>query len=177
VFASGVRAVLHKDAATALKEAIGDKPTSRLVWRGSPAAKVLDKKTYAVVAGSTTESWLAGKISMFQIDAKTVKVPDYRTGLQQLLDRKVDVFFGDRAVVLGALDTASLQKVEILDRLLTQEPLSLVLPRGDEDLRLLVDRTLSDAYRSPGFGDLYAKWCGAFDEKIRTFFLWNTLGQ
>jgi ABC-type amino acid transport substrate-binding protein len=177
VFAGGVRAVLRKDAAAALKEALASKPTERPVWRGSPAAKLLEKKTFAVVAGTTTESWLAGKISMFQIDARTVTVPDYRTGLQQLLDRKVDVFFGERAVVLGALDSSQLKQVETLDRLLTQEPLSLVLARGDEDLRLLVDRTLSDAYRSESFGELYGKWCGAFDDKARTFFLWSTLGQ
>lgn len=176
-FPAGVRAVLRKDAAQKLREALGENPAAHPVWRGSPAAKLLEKKTFAVVAGSTTEAWLAGRISMFQIDATTVKVADYRSGLQQLLDRKVDVFFGDRAVVLGALDSAARDKVEILDRMLTQEPLGLVLARGDEDFRLLIDRTLSETYGSAGFGELYGKWCGEFDDKTRTFFLWSTLAQ
>jgi polar amino acid transport system substrate-binding protein len=177
VFPGGVRAVLRADAPKALKNALSEHPASRPVWRGSPAAKLLEKKTFAVVAGSTTEPWLAGRILMFQIDARTVKVPDYRTGLQQLLDGKADVFFGDRALILGALDDSSRQKVEILDRLLTYEPLKLPLARGDEDFRLLVDRTLSEMYTSGRIADLYAKWGGTFDDKTRTFFMWTTLAQ
>ena len=36
--------------------------------------------------------------------------------LQQLLDRKVDVFFGDRALVLGAMDDAARENLVVLDR-------------------------------------------------------------
>lgn len=177
VFPGGVRAVLRADAPGALKEALSERPASRPVWRGSPAAKLLEKKTFAVVSGSTTETWLAGRILMFQIDAKTVKVPDYRTGLQQLRDGKVDVFFGERSLILGALDDSSRQKVEILDRLLTYEPLKLPLARGDEDFRLLVDSTLSETYASGRIAELYAKWGGTFDDKTRAFFMWTTLAQ
>lgn len=175
VFFGGVRAVLRADAATALKEALGEQRAPRPVWRGSPARKLLQKKAFGVVAGSTTEDWLSSRITMFQVDATTVKVPDYRTGLQQLLDGKLDVFFGDRAVVLGALDDASRPKVEIFERLLTQEALKLPMTRGDEDFRLLVDSTLSETYASGRIADLYAKWGGRFDDQTRTLFLWVTM--
>lgn len=175
VFPSGVRAVMRKDAAVALRDALGENPNPKPLWRGSPAAKVLDKKSFAVVSGTTTERWLAGNLASLQIDAKIVPVADYRTGLKQLLDRKVDVFFGDRTVVLGAMSSADRENLEIFNRMLTHEPVALALARGDEDFRLLVDRTLSESYASAKFGELYAKWFGEFNDKSREFFLWSTV--
>ena len=59
----------------------------------------------------------------------------------------------------------------------TYEPLALALPRGDEDLRLLVDRTLCGLYRSDEIGSLYATWFGEPDENALTFFRLNTLPE
>jgi polar amino acid transport system substrate-binding protein len=180
VFPAGMRAVLRKDAAAALREAIAKtpgakNPNARPVWRGTPAAKLLDKKTFAVVGGSTSESWLAGKIATFQLDAQTTLVPDYRTGLQALTDRKADVFFGDRAVVLGAMDKTQRDNLVVLDRMLTHEPVALSLARGDDDFRLTVDSALSATYASAKFGELYAKWFGDYDESTRAFYTWATV--
>ena len=177
VFPGGVRAVLRNDAAAALRDALADKPSDRAVWRGSPAATVLGQKSFAVVSGTTTESWLAGKLSSFQIDSKIVPVADYQAALQALQDREVDAVFGDRALVLGAMDSVASENLTILPRLLTHEPLALALARSDDDFRLLVDRTLSDSYASDGFADLYTTWCGEFDDSTRAFFQWNTMAQ
>ena len=40
---------------------------------------------------------------------------------------------------------------------------------------LISIRALSKTYASPDFAQLYSKWCGEFDERARTFFVWNTL--
>jgi polar amino acid transport system substrate-binding protein len=178
VFPGGLRAVMRKDAAEALRAAIDQTPgakapNARPVWRGSPVAKLLDKRTFAVVSGSTSQTWLAGKIESFQLDAKTVVVPDYRTGLQQLVDRKADVFFGDRAVVLGAMSSEQRGQLVISERMLTNEPLSLTLARNDDDFRLAVDSALSAAYADAGFGELYAKSFGASDDATRMFYSWR----
>ena len=180
VYAGGLRAVMRKDAALALRAAIDRTPGARdpnakPVWRGSPAVGLLDKKTFAVVAGSTTQTWLADKISMFQIDAKTSVVPDYRTGLQQLSDRKADVFFGERSVLLGAMNSDQREQLVISDRVLTNEPLSLTLARNDDDFRLAVDSALTATYAAPGFADVYAKWFGGVDDNARTFYKWTAL--
>lgn len=175
VFPSGNRAVLRADAPTALREALGETPNTKAVWRGSPAAKVLEKTSFAVVSGTSTQSWLASRSASLQIDARVVAVPDYRTGLQQLLDRKVDVFFGDRTAVLGALPAAASDDVIVLDRLFTHDPVALALARNDDDFRLLVDGALSELYRADAFPAQYAKWFGEFNERTRLFFLWNTL--
>jgi polar amino acid transport system substrate-binding protein len=177
VFPAGVRAVLRNDAAVQLRDALAAREPGRVIWRGSPAATVLGQKKFAVLAGSTTESWLQGRLASFQIDATVVPVPDYRTGLQQVMDHTVDVFFGDRAVVLGAMDDAARDGLTILPRLLTNEPLALAMARGDEDFRLLVDRALSDTYGSTDFVRLYSESFGALDDNANAFFQWNTLPQ
>jgi polar amino acid transport system substrate-binding protein len=175
VFPGGMRAVLRADAPQQLRDALAEKPSPTPVWRGSPAAKVLEKTTFVVVPGTTTEEWLARTAKKLQIDAKIVTAPDYRSALQQLQQRKADVFFGDRAAVLGILDPAQRKDFLVLERRLTQEAAALALARGDEEFGLLVDRALSEMYESPGFGDLYRRWFGDFDDGARTFFQWVTL--
>jgi ABC-type amino acid transport substrate-binding protein len=160
-----------------LREALGENPNTHAVWRGSPAAKVLENTRFAVVTGTTAQTWLESRRETFQVDARIVPVADYRTGLQQLLDHKVDVFFGERTVVLGAMDDAARANLVVLDRLFTQESAALALARDDDDFRLLVDRTLSQLYAASEFGELYAKSFGSFDDNARAFFQWNTLGQ
>lgn len=175
VFPAGLRAVLRNDASTALRDALSQKPSTSPVWRGSPAARLLQQTTFAVVSGTVWESWVAEKRKSLQIDARIVPVPDHRAGLQALVDGKADVFFADRALALGAMDDTISKEVFVFDRLYTRDPLFLALAREDADFRLLVDRTLSESYSSAEFASLYAKWCGPFDEDTRAFFEWVTL--
>lgn len=175
IFPGGIRAVLRADAAAALRNALAETPITRPVWRGSPAVRLLEKKTFAVVPGTTTEKWLAQQLALFHIDSKVVDVPNYRTALQQLIDRKIDVFFGDRAVVLGAMNSTERKNLVITDRLLTHEPYAFALARNDANFRLLVDGTLSEIYASDDFGKLYGRWFGQLDANTRAFFVWNTI--
>ena len=102
----------------------------------------------------------------------------YEAGVQGVLDRSSNVFFGDRAILLDAVKrSASVQDLVVLGRSFTYEPLALALGRGDEDFRLIVDRTLSRLYRSGEIGALYAKWCGEPDENALTFFRLNALPE
>jgi ABC-type amino acid transport substrate-binding protein len=157
IFAGGNRAVLRADAPGTLRDALGESKNARAVWRGTPAAKVLKGTTFAVVAGTTSDKWLKGRRAALQVDARIVPVVDYRSGLQQLRDGKVDVFFGERSLVAGAMSDKDREDLVILDRLFTNEPLALALARGDEDFRLLVDRSLSQFYASSAFGELYKR--------------------
>jgi ABC-type amino acid transport substrate-binding protein len=174
IFPGGVRAVVRSDAAPELRQALGDTPNVRPIWRGSPATKLLSKTSFTVVSDTTSQVWLAERLQTFQIDAKTTVVPSYKTGLQQLVDRKTDVFFGDRAIVLASLNQDASRNVVVLDRLLTQEPYALALARNDDDFRLIVDKALSHFYKTNEFFDLYRKWFGEFDDNTRRFFAWST---
>ena len=177
VFAGGNRAVLRADSSAALREALAETPSTKPVWRGSPAAKVLKDTRFAVVSGSTAESWLKGRSAKLQVNARIMPVEDYRTGLQQLKDGKADVFFGDRAVVLGVMDDPARERLVILDRQFTHELAGLALARNDDDFRLLVDTALGKAYASDEFGEMYTKSFGPLDDNTRAFFRWNTLAE
>jgi polar amino acid transport system substrate-binding protein len=177
IFAAGNRIVLRADAPAALRNALAERPVSRPVWRGSPAAKVLQGTSIASVAGTTTEKWLRDRRAALQVDATLVTVPDLRAGLQQLLDGKVDALVADRTAVLGALDNSSRDKVVILDRMLTHEPAAMAMARSDEDFRLLVDTSLSQVYASDLFPQLYQRWLGSYDADVHSFFVWNSLVQ
>jgi len=170
VFAGGNRAVMRADSATALRDALSETRPLRPVWRGSPAAKVLKGATFGAVTGTTTVDWLEERRATFQVDAKIVQVPDYRTGLQQLRDRKIDVLFGEGSTVQGAMDDAARKDLVIFDRQFTHEAGALALSRNDDDFRLLVDTALSKFYESGDFRALYTKSFGELDDRARAFF-------
>lgn len=171
-FAGGIRAVVRADAPTALRDVLEATPQPKNVWRGSPALNLVEKTRFATVAGTSSEKWLAGKVSTFKLNTATVSVPDYASGIKYLLQRKIDVFLAERDVVLAAMDDATEQKLVILKRQLTHEPLALALPRGDDDFRLLVDSALASAYSSPQFAAMYSKYFGALDDSSKQFFSW-----
>jgi putrescine:ornithine antiporter len=178
IFAGGNRAAVRSDAATTLKTALAEAKPQKAIWRGTPAANVLQSTKFAVVAGTTAENWLNARAKTLQVDAHIERIADYRKALEQLAAGKVDVVFGDRVVMLGALqglDEKTRQNTVILDRMFTHEPAGLLLEHGDDDFRTLVDRSLSRSYASGDFASLYSKWVGEFDERARTFFVWNTL--
>jgi polar amino acid transport system substrate-binding protein len=175
VFPAGNRAVIRRNAPRALRTTLEGTPSTEPVWRGSPAAKVLQQTKFVVVSGTTTEPWLKSRRAAFQVDATIVPVPDYAAALKELLENRADVLFGDRALVIGAMSEEARERLVILDRMFTHDALALALPRGDEDFRLFVDVALSRLYASDDFGELYAQWYGQFDEGTRSFFLWNTI--
>ena len=175
VFLGGTRAVLRRDASPDLRGVLAGARANRPVWRGAPAATVLQRKTFAVVEGSTTEGWIADRLSTFHIDAEVETVPDFRTALQRVVEREVDVLFGERALVMEAMNDVAAQDLVILDRLFTHEQAALALPRDDADFRVLVDAALSQLYQSESFEELYIRWLGDFDESTRAFFEMNAL--
>jgi putrescine:ornithine antiporter len=180
IFAGGNRAAVRADAPAALRNVLSESRPTKPVWRGTPAANVLESTKLAVVGGTTGETWLNERAKTLQVNAHIERVPDYATALRELVAGDVDVVFGDRLVMLGALqalDQKTRSNVVILDRMFTHEHAGLALEHGDDDFRVLVDRALSRIYASPEFAALYSKWCGEFDERARTFFVWNTLPE
>jgi putrescine:ornithine antiporter len=164
IFVSGIGALLHSDASSQLRDALRGRDPSGPFWRGNPA-QLLQKKTFSVVGGTTGEAWIAERLKHLQIDADVVTVDSYEAGVQGVLDRSVDAFFGDRAILLDAAAASPVAgDVTVLRRFFTREPLALALARGDEDFRLIVDRTLSGLLGSPDLPEMYRKWFGRADE-------------
>ena len=64
-----------------------------------------------------------------------------------------------------------------LKPLVTVESIALGLPRGDDDLRLLVDRTLSRFYPTAEFAQVYTEAFGEPDERTLLFFQMSALPE
>jgi polar amino acid transport system substrate-binding protein len=169
IFPSGIGAILRADSPPQLREVLAGRPSSGPFWRGSPA-RILEKKTFSVVGSTTSESWLGDELDKFKISATVAPVDSYQAGIQRVLDRSSDVFFGDRPILYDAAEGSSSGDLVVLDRLFTYEPLALALGRGDEDFRLVVDRSLSRLFKSSGFKDVYVKWFGEPDDSAAIFF-------
>jgi polar amino acid transport system substrate-binding protein len=172
IFPSGTGALLRGDAPLALREVLEQgRPAERPIWRGSPARTGLEKKTFAAVAGTTSEAWLKERVKAFKLDASVTTVATYDEGIRNVLDGGSDVFFGDLPILLDAsARSEGSGDLVVLNRHFTYEPLALALARGDEDFRLAVDRALSRLYRSPGFRDFFTEWFGRPDDATVTFF-------
>jgi len=178
IFPGGIGALLRADAPSGLREVLSESQApSRPLWRASPA-KILEKQTFSVIRGTTSENWLVGHLDKFHISAKVVPGEGYDASIRRVLDRGANAFFGDRAILLDAAKRSpSARDLVVLDRLFTYEPLALGLRRGDEDFRLVVDRGLSRVFASGEIRDLYVKSFGVPTEDALTFFRLSTLPE
>ena len=170
---------MRADAPAALVKALSEKPApSGPTWRGSPTEQLLQSQTLAVVGGTPTEKILGGALTKLQLQAKVVPVKSYGDGLQAVLDRKANVFFADRSVLIDAVKrNPSFADLKVTDRRLSVAPVAIALPRGNEDARLAIDRALSRLYGTDGFRATYAKWFGEPDANTATFFRLSALPE
>lgn len=169
---------MRADAPVRLRDVLaGRGQTFQPTWRASASA-VLQAKSFAEVQGTRSEKWLDDRIRDLQVLTTVTPVSSYDAGVQALLDRRSDAFFGERAILLDlAKQHSAARDLTTIDRLFTYEPVALPLARDDESFRLLVDRAISRFNRSGKLGGLYTKWFGEPDDSTLAFFRWNTLPE
>lgn len=172
IFLNGVGALLRADAPAGLGRALSEKPAiTGPLWRGTPTQSLLQAQTFAVVAGSPTEKALASRLESFHLTARVMPVKDYTEGVQAVADRKANVFFAERSILLDAAKRgAYAEELAVLDRRFTYAPLGIAVKRSDEDLRLALDTALSGLYATPEFRAIYTRWFGQPDELAAAFF-------
>jgi polar amino acid transport system substrate-binding protein len=159
IFLTGASALVRTDAPQAVRVALlGDRKLR------TPRALLLNAfadRRVGVRANSTTEAQLEEIDRRLRLRATIVRVPDHVAGLRMLENREIDAYFGDRALLVGLLGQAQAPgALEISERLYTFEHYAIGLPPGDAELRLLVDRTLSEVYRSDDIKQLFVKHFG-----------------
>jgi putrescine:ornithine antiporter len=175
IFPGGIGALLRADAAAGLKEALSGRQATGPLWRGNPA-QILTNKTFSAVTGSLTQSWLASRLDYFQLTAKMLPVAGYDAGTSSVLDRASDVFFAERSILLDAVKRSPAgSDLVVLDRKFTSYSIALVLGRGSDDFRLVVDKALSHFYGTEGFRSLYTIWFGEMNDSSALFFKEHTL--
>ncbi|PDT32104.1 amino acid ABC transporter substrate-binding protein [Rhizobium sp. L9] len=179
IFPSGTGALLSASSPLALREVLQyGEPSTRPVWRGSPARTILEHKTFSSIAGTTSEGWLSDRIKTFQLAATAAPVDNYQQGIERVVDGSSAVLFGDMPILMDAAARSDNSgNLIVLQRHFTYEPLGLELARGDEDFRLAVDRALSQAYAGPDFRTFFTTWFGPPDEATVTFFRQTALPE
>jgi putrescine:ornithine antiporter len=177
IFPGGVGALVRSDAPKQLTNILAGKAQEyRPTWR-AVALNILREQTFAAVAGSTGEQWVAQKGTELQVEFRITPVPNYDAGVQAVLGSKASAFFAERAALLDAAKRRSKDRLTVIDRQFTYEPLALTLARGDDDFHLLVDRGLSRFFASSAFPSTYTKWFGKADDTAKNFFRWNALPE
>jgi ABC-type amino acid transport substrate-binding protein len=121
----------------------------------------LSGQKVGVRGGTTTEAALRKALADLSVDAEVVSVGDHSDGLEMLEQGDLAAYFADQGILLFLLLNSGAQdRLWLSGRFFTREPYALALPRGDNDFRLFVDRSLSRLYRDGPIGQLFTKSFG-----------------
>jgi len=122
----------------------------------------LEGKRIAVIAGTTTEPALRAALERGSVKAELVSIKTRDEGLNLLAKREVEALASDRTALVGLVVMSSEARgsFRLLDQDFSIEQYALMLPRGDYEFRLAVNRELARVYRSGEIEKIYARWLG-----------------
>jgi polar amino acid transport system substrate-binding protein/glutamate/aspartate transport system substrate-binding protein len=134
-------------------------------------------KRVGVLGGTTTETTLRQSLEGLRINANVTVVRDHRSGMDMLTGDRIDAYFADRSIIAALLYEGGRPGFTLGRNYFSYEMHALALPRGEDEFRLLIDRTLSRIYRTGRIDDILARTFGAAstDEMLKTMFVINSL--
>ncbi|HVO06112.1 MAG TPA: amino acid ABC transporter substrate-binding protein [Burkholderiaceae bacterium] len=138
--------------------------TSMLMRASANIRQLVDLggKKIGVIPGTTNEKALNDALKRQVITATVVPLASRDEGLAQLEGGHIDVFVSDRTLLLALAPKAKDPRALSLSLDdLSFEPYAIVLPRGDDDLRLAVNTALAQIYRSGDITAIFNRWFGA----------------
>ena len=138
--------------------------TGLLVKTDSAARQLSDLggKKIGVIPGTTNEKAVNDALKRSVINATVVPVKTRDEGLALFEAGQIDAFASDRTLLLALAPKAKDPKsISMLMEDLSFEPYAIVLPRGDDDLRLAVNSALAQIYRSGNITEIFRRWFGA----------------
>ena len=161
IYTAGLTAVVRKDAPEPLLRVLnGEVAHTGPTWRAT-INQGLSNQTYASIEGGLTEQWIREKVRMLRVIATLVTDKDNTEGLELVANGKASAFFAERMLLNSAVEKSQHAKdLMVIGRLFEFVPTSMVLERGDEDFRLLVDTAISEMYRSGEIEQAYRKYLG-----------------
>jgi len=137
-------------------------------------------KKIGVRGGTTTEEGLRATLKKLSLDARVVSVSKHDEGLRMLEAGEISAYFGDRAILLFLAARSEYgELLRISQEYFSYEPYALAMTRGDNDFRLLVDRTLSRVYRSGKIGQIFFNAFGTAEPSdiLEVLYLVNALPE
>jgi ABC-type amino acid transport substrate-binding protein len=122
----------------------------------------LEGKRIAVISGTTTEPALRAALARQSVKAELVSIKTRDEGIALLGKNEVEALASDRTALIGlvVMGGGSQGSFKLLDQDFSIEQYALMLPRGDADFRLAVNRVLARVYRSGEIEKIYARWLG-----------------
>ncbi|BCX70232.1 MULTISPECIES: amino acid ABC transporter substrate-binding protein [Pseudomonas] len=171
VYTAGLSAVVNKKAPNSLLIALkGEVAKTGPTWR-TDINRALANMTYATIAGGVTEQWINQQMRSLGVVATLVTVQDTGAGLKRVAEGKADVFFAERTMLKHELaDNNATGNLVLLDRIFEYATTSMMVNRDDENFRLLVDRALSEMYRTGAIERAYDKHLGGVNDTSRMLF-------
>jgi ABC-type amino acid transport substrate-binding protein len=133
-----------------------------------PGAEVAPR--IGALRGTTSEEALRLHLEERMTDAEVVPFDDHMAGLAALDAAAIEGYFADYDLLVG-LRAASRDPdgLVISEHFITYEPYALALRRGDDGLRLVVDRALAGLYRSGQVFEIVDNWFSQEDPRELLF--------
>lgn len=144
---------------------------------GAKTLKELGGKRIAVIAKTTNQTALETAMKRHAVNATVVLVKNRDEGLAALEGGKADALVSDKLLLLGlGAKVKDATQYTLLEEDLSFEPYAIVLPRGDADFRLAINRALADIYRGNDIVDIFRSAFGAGAEPTTMLMMVYGLG-
>lgn len=144
--------------------------TQLLVKTASATREIEDLKGKRVAAlqGSSNEAAVRRLNDEKALGIQLIYVKDLPEGVLLVENDRVDAFVADgvQIKVYAATKARPAGSLAVVGRLLTYDPYSAMIQRGDQDFALLVRAAYADAFRSGEAEKIYAKWFDPLGLKI-----------
>jgi polar amino acid transport system substrate-binding protein len=132
-----------------------------LVPEGSDIAGVCDlqgRKVAGVEGATSLDNIRAAAADCgFELGDDLVVYRRHADAVQALLAGEVDAFTSDGVALRNFAED---QPLKIVGEPFSKEPYAFAVPKGDERLRQLIDRTLRDMERDGTYASIYRRWFG-----------------
>lgn len=144
--------------------------TQLLVKTASATREIedLEGKRVAVLQGSSNEAAVRKLNDEKALGVQLVYVKDLPEGALLVENDRVDAFVADgvQIKVYAATKAKPAGSLAVVGRLLTYDPYSAMMQRGDQDFSLLVREAFADAFRSGEAEKIYTRWFEPLGLKI-----------
>ena len=125
----------------------------------------LGGKRVAVIPDTTTAPALAAALQSGLTKATVIHVKNHDEGLALLERGGADAYASDRTLLIGVGRRAKQpERYALVSEVFSYEPHGFMVRRDDAAFRLVVNRALSQIYRSGEIVDIYRKWFGDIGE-------------
>ncbi|MDB5580253.1 MAG: amino acid transporter substrate-binding protein [Bradyrhizobium sp.] len=126
---------------------------------GVSAVTDLKGKTVVVTKGTTNEQAMHAADKKFSLGLNIVASPDHEQSYQMLADGKADAFATDDILLYGLIARHKARdQFKVVGDYLSYDPYGIMFPKGEPELKAVVERTFNKLGANRDLVPLYNKW-------------------